>query len=412
MVGSIDGGRTPTGPRILFVSHEASRTGAPIMLWNFLRWLRDNSDLEFEVLLLNDGPLVDDFASLAPVHLVRARGAGSITYMEAGMARAGFARWSDRVKVARVKRAIRHLQGFDALYLNSCTSALALRVLTEVPPVVFSHIHELDSALQYWFPPQDRDIMFERTDWFVACANAVSRSLVGTYGVRRSQVRCHYEFIEPLEPDATRTPVTRSSLGIPEGAFVAGGAGAVIWRKGPDLFVQAAAAVRRHRPDLDVHFVWVGSENPAESPPVRHDIARLDLADRVHFLGELRAPADVFSLFDAFCVTSREDPFPLVMLETAAMGVPVVSFANGGAVEFVEDGDGSGARGVIVPYLDVEGMASAIVDLAEAPAERAALGQRARERVLSEHTVEVAARRLYEDLVACVAATGTGTAPP
>jgi glycosyltransferase involved in cell wall biosynthesis len=412
MVGSIDGGRTPTRPRILFVSHEASRTGAPIMLWHFLRWLRDNTDLPFEVLLLNDGPLVGDFAALAPVHLVRARGDGSITYMEAGMARAGFARWSDRLKVARVRRAIRDLRGFDVLYLNSCTSSLALRVLPEVPPVVFSHIHELDSALRYWFPPQDRDIMLERTDWFVACAEAVSRSLVGSYGVRQSQVRCHYEFIEPLEPDPGRAQVTRASLGIPEGAFVAGGAGAVIWRKGPDLFVQAAAAVRRHRPDVDVHFVWVGSENPAESPPVRYDIARLGLEDRVHFLGELTSPADVFSLFDAFCVTSREDPFPLVMLETAAIGKPVVSFANGGAVEFVEETDGEGSRGVIVPYLDAEAMASAIIDLAEAPEEAAALGGRARDRVLSEHTVEVAARRLYEDLVACTAATGTGAAPP
>jgi len=65
-----------------------------------------------------------------------------------------------------------------------------------------------------------------------------------------------------------------------------------------------------------------------------------------------------------------------------------------------------------VPYLDAEAMASAIIDLAEAPEEAAALGGRARDRVLSEHTVEVAARRLYEDLVACTAATGTGVAPP
>ena len=405
MVGSMDGRGTTTAPRVLFVSHEASRTGAPIMLWHFLRWLRDNTDLDFETLLLNHGPLVEDFAALGPVHVVRARGEASITYFEGGLARAGFGEWGDRLKVTRVKRATRHLRGFDVAYLNSSTSALALRVLPEVPPVVFSHIHELDSALHYWFPAQDRDIMLRRTHWYVACADAVARNLVGNYGVRRSQVRRHYEFIQPLEPHPDREPVTRASLGIPEDAFIAGGAGAVIWRKGPDLFVQAAEALRRHRPDLDVHWVWVGSEDPDEMPPIHDDIAHLGLDDRVHFLGELPSPADVFALFDAFCVTSREDPFPLVMLETAAQGVPLVSFANGGAVEFAQDTDGRGPRGVVVPYLDVEGMADAIADLTDGPEERLAIGRRGRDRVLSEHTVEVAAPRLYEDLLACTVAT-------
>ena len=57
---------------------------------------------------------------------------------------------------------------FDAVYLNSTTSALALRVLPHVPPVVFSHIHELDSAFTYWFPEHDRRAMLEATDLFIA----------------------------------------------------------------------------------------------------------------------------------------------------------------------------------------------------------------------------------------------------
>ena len=51
--------------RILFGCHEPSRTGAPILLLNFLRWLRAHTDYEIQVVLLRDGDLVDDFIDAA-----------------------------------------------------------------------------------------------------------------------------------------------------------------------------------------------------------------------------------------------------------------------------------------------------------------------------------------------------------
>ena len=41
--------------KILFICHDACRTGAPLLLLNMLRWLKANSDLSFEVLLMKDG---------------------------------------------------------------------------------------------------------------------------------------------------------------------------------------------------------------------------------------------------------------------------------------------------------------------------------------------------------------------
>jgi hypothetical protein len=37
--------------KILFISHSAGRTGAPLMLLNFLTWVKENSDITFEALL-------------------------------------------------------------------------------------------------------------------------------------------------------------------------------------------------------------------------------------------------------------------------------------------------------------------------------------------------------------------------
>lgn len=393
-----------SGPgRVLFVGHEATRTGAPVMFLHFLRWLRANTDLDFEVLLLNGGPLADEYAEVAPLTVVPALGKGRRSYFEGGLARAGFPRAADRTKVLRNRRALRHMQGFDALYLNSTTSALALRVLPEIPPLVLSHVHELDSAFTYWFPQRDRDIMLAATHRFIACAQAVSRHLIGARGVPGTQVACHYEFIEPPVPDPMRAAELRRSLGIPASARIVGGAGQAIWRKAPDLFIQTAARLRDRRPDLDVHFVWVGEVDNGRMP-VQLDIERMGLTDRVHFVGEVRDPADLFSTFDVFCLPSREDPYPLVMLETASLGVPVVAFANGGVVEFAGLHDqGVEPRAVIVPYLDVGALTDSIAELFDDEGRRIAIGRRGQDRVLTEHTVEIGAKSLYEELLHAMA---------
>ena len=141
--------------------------------------------------------------------------------------------------------------------------------------------------------------------------------------------------------------------------------------------------------------------------PLDSDISKLGLDGRVHFVGEVTNPADLFSVLDVFLVTSREDPYPLVMLEAAALGVPIVSFANGGSVEFAGDQNDS-PRAVIVPYLDVEGMAASVAELIEDDETRIAIGKRGQERVLNEHTVDVAAAALFEELMTRVLSHSPG----
>lgn len=391
---------------MLFVSHEASRTGAPVMFLHFLRWLKANTDLDFEVLLLAGGPLADEFAEVAPLTHIEALGTGARSYLEGGLAKAGLPGLGDRLKVSRSRQAVNHLRGFDALYLNSTTSAVALRILPEIPPVVLSHVHELDAAFRYWFPENDRRAMLTHTTRFVSCAGAVAVNLIGGWRVPRTSIATHYEFVVPPVPNPGSAPKVRADLGIPESATVIGGAGSVIWRKGPDLFLQLAATVRRLRPDLDTHFVWVGGASD-EKVPTRVDAQRIGIADRVHFVGEVAEPDDIYGIYDVFALTSREDPYPLVMLESASLGVPVVSFANGGAVEFAGSSEASERRAIVVPYLDVEAMAEALIPLMENEGERRALGRRGQRHVLTHHVPEVAAPALYGELCSALAGEPT-----
>ena len=181
--------------------------------------------------------------------------------------------------------------------------------------------------------------------------------------------------------------VTRRRLGISPDALVVGGVGTMDWRKGPDLFVQVAAMVTRRLPDADVHFVWAGGDTAG---PTRGgllmDARRLGLGDRIKFVGPLEQPAQLFAAMDVFALTSREDPFPLVMLEAAAAGIPLVCFeGGGGAPEFVRPGAGH-----VASYLDIAGMAAWVSDLLEREGVRQRMGQIAAERVRKRHTVDQA----------------------
>ncbi|OWY63397.1 hypothetical protein B7486_53340, partial [cyanobacterium TDX16] len=56
------------GPlRVLVLGHGAERTGPPVYLLRVGRWLRDHGDVQLEVVLLDDGPLLEDLRELGPV---------------------------------------------------------------------------------------------------------------------------------------------------------------------------------------------------------------------------------------------------------------------------------------------------------------------------------------------------------
>jgi glycosyltransferase involved in cell wall biosynthesis/2-polyprenyl-3-methyl-5-hydroxy-6-metoxy-1,4-benzoquinol methylase len=114
-------------------------------------------------------------------------------------------------------------------------------------------------------------------------------------------------------------------------------------RKGADLFVEIAAHVCRQR--KDTVFIWVGHAEPEFEHKVRAMIAELGLQQRILLVGFDPAPFVYYAAATVYALTSREDPFPNVVLESASVGVPVVGFeGTTGAAEFIAQQGGLLAR--------------------------------------------------------------------
>lgn len=387
---------------ILFVSHEGTLTGAPMMLLHFVRWLRENSTISPRIVCLRGGPLAEQFAEVGPTTVLGdevgwpGTDAAEERLISLGMESA--ARWAQR---RRVKPTLASVAGAEVVYLNSSAS---LRILHHLPQArtAIAHVHELQSAFKWSLLPEDHELLRGRIDHFVAAADCVADNLVRRHGIDRGDVTRVYEFIDTTRvlasPPEGRDAV-RERLGLPADATIVGGCGFADWRKGIDLFVQLARAAAERGRD-DVHFVWLGLRaGGSEHEQLDFDIDKAGVGDRLHMVGLQQNPFEWYRAFDVFALTSREDPYPLVGLETSLLGVPMVCFEDsGGMVEFVtrEAGTRGGQAGVVVPYLDVEAMSDAIIDLLDDPSRRAELGERAAHTVKTEHEVEVAGPQLLE----------------
>ncbi len=399
----------------MFVCHEASRSGAPTVLLNLLRWLREHSSLEFATVLIHDGELAPEFAQTGPVVLV-AGGPGQLRGL-ATLRRAGWnqqtqdllspgrtaagsaARSVARMAIMRtLRREVIDVHAPELVYLNSASSGSALGFVPPELPVI-THVHELGHQLRVTrhYEPTSIAQMLARTDRYIAASDAVARALTDEYAVERQRIATVHDFISfPAAPVAADAVAAfRARLGVPPGGVLIGGVGAVEWRKSPDLFIALARRIldRVQRPEL--RFVWAGPTYEfAWSEAIEHELGRLGLGERLQFLGPLEDPSQLLAALDVFALTSRSDPFPLVCLEAAAHGVPVVAFDAGGATELL-------ARdpALVADYLDIEGLADRIERLASAsPAQRDAIGQRLGARVRERYTVEVAAPAILEQI--------------
>lgn len=369
-------------PQILFLSHDSGRTGAPIGLLAFLRWLRANTDYGIATILRTPGPLEADFRALGPTltlgtsPLLRSRGGRRLHRLLPGPLR------QETAKIKKFFAAGR----FDLIYANTVMNGgvLASLVPTRIP--IITHVHELE----FWISRTANDDLrrvFDHTSAFIAVAEAVRTNLVQKHGLPAEKISVIYEHIRdlPRVPTESEKHAARAALGVPAEAFVVGGCGAEHWRKGRDLIPQLLVHLRRLSPQRPIHFVWIGRNgSAAEEAALAHDLRAAGIESLFHSSGEVENPFRLFPALDVFALLSRDDPYPLAALEVAATETPLVCFqGSGGMPEFVRNDCGLAA-----PYLDLDAMASALLRLASDPALRAAHGRNSRRKVTAENLVE------------------------
>lgn len=363
---------------ILFVSHDGNRAGAQIFLYNVMVYLQDNGYGVVLLLVNNWGTLREEFESRF------------VTY---SLSRPAVSRWSRLLgEPPGVLETIRAKHQIGLVYVNTIAGVHLLEELKATWPVpLITHIHELSYSISQYGPADALPVLFRFSDTIVACSDAVAANLrrfekTGRIRVIHSFV--NNEEILKIHEQSDKAAILRE-YGLPEEYTWVGACGNADWRKAPDIFLQIAARVK----DPSIRFAWIGirDDDPMKSQ-LEYDASKLGISDKIAWLSPTPKAVELINAMDLFLLCSREDPFPLVMLEAALCQKPVLAFEDtGGGDEFIEQ-DAGWQTG----YLDVEKMASLIGSVT--PPEKKKRGEAAQRKVLERYSFENSMKKI-RDLV-------------
>lgn len=179
----------------------------------------------------------------------------------------------------------------------------------------------------------------------------------------------------------------RAKHAIPPDAKVVGTAVRFEPEKGLEYLVDAMPAIRAAIPN--VHLLMVG-DGSLRSELEAH-VARLNLADRVHFVGFQSDPRPYLGLMDVFALPVPFGSMSIGLLEAMAMERAVV-MTFGGEGEAVVDG----VTGLTAQPRDPASIATAISSVLLDDQFRDRLGKAARQRIIDHFSAERVARELSE----------------
>jgi glycosyltransferase involved in cell wall biosynthesis len=273
--------------------------------------------------------------------------------------------------------------------------ARALRLLTPIPVLVSTihNIYEGGPLLMAGYRLSNRLV-----DHMTIISEAAADRFVRDRIVPRELLRVIPNGVDADEfrkvPAGTRASL-RGTLGV-EREFVWLAVGRFEPAKDYPNMLHAFAKLHHQQPRTVLLLVGRGSLQEDTEALTRS----LGLADAVRFLGVRRDVPELMSAADAYVMSSAWEGMPMVLLEAAAAGLPIVSTAVGGNREVVADEE----SGFLVPPRDADALARGMARLGalSAPALRA-MGERGRERVRSRYGLARVADRweaLYREMLA------------
>lgn len=219
-------------------------------------------------------------------------------------------------------------------------------------------------------------ITINQEDYALAKKHMHAKEIVYT-----PSVGLNTERLRAMEPDLS----LRSKLGIPEDAFVVLSVGEVNKNKNHQVGIKALAQINRS----DIYYVVCGNGPLIEQN--RELAQKLDVGDRVHFVGYHNNVGAFYQIADAFLFPSLREGFGMAAAEATYFGVPVIASKVRGVTDFCRDGE----SGLCFEPTDVAMIAKHIMTLYADRQKGAIFAQKAKME-LAGYDVEIVKQKISE----------------
>jgi glycosyltransferase involved in cell wall biosynthesis len=356
----------PAKKTVLFVSHEASRSGAPILLLNLMNKFREEYNVA--LICLEGGGIVGNFIELASYFEPPPPGLPNAS----NVIKTQLARLLKKTEIAfsivntlDAAQALRHLckHGVASIHLvhefpihPGGRWGLKVSSLYADATVYSSRLLLSDAAKKYALADNPKSRVIPQGIFHPSCeTNVAGGGACGTEDLRTF-----------LRKD------------LPHDALLVIGGGTVDYRKGVDLFLSCARKTIDRMPEKMVRFAWIGwgfhGEGGKPYPAfVRDQVVKHGLGEYFLALDEVKDFRKACEAADIFLLPSRLDPLPVVGQIAMDCGLPFLCFRGAtGMAEFL-DTDSDAAFGAC-PYMDVQAMVDKLVELLSDEALRKRVG--------------------------------------
>lgn len=372
----------PERKTVLIVSHEGSRTGAPILSYNLMQNLLKKYNVVMCFFL--PGPLLDICRTsgaiiVGPVQTSELLSGMSLKQITGGTRVAGplLMQGPQLLSGLGIKQ-ITDAVTIEFALINGIQSRHVLPELAKRHVPTVSLIHEFAA---YTRP---RDAFRKTVFWsgqVVFSAPLTRDNMIAEYPDLAGraypvlpQGRCLLPQEDSNDAQEIKAELHRIRCAMRPENFAADGivvlgAGFVQLRKGVDLFIECASRILRKAPALAFRFVWVGKGYAPEldtgySVYLADQIRRAGLEKYVHFMDEVTALDTAYATADILLLSSRLDPLPNVAIDALSIGLPLVCFDKTSGIADILNEHGLGDT-CVAAYLDTEDLACKVLALAQ-----------------------------------------------
>jgi glycosyltransferase involved in cell wall biosynthesis len=347
--------------RILFISTGLNRGGAETQVLHLSRGLLARGWQVEVVSLIDRGNMVEEFQDAdVPVH-------------QLGMKRGVV----DPRAILRLRKIIRRFRP-DVVHSHMVHANLLARVTRMVSkmPVLITTVHSgIEGGLGKEMAYRITDRLSDLTT-IISHDSAERYVRVGAVPAKRLKVVVNGLPVELFRPMRHSRNSIRQELGIGD-EFVWLAVGRLDLPKDYPNLLNAISRIPSKR-DL---FLIAGDG------PMRSEIETMAASlhiDRIRLLGIRKDVSGLMSAADGYVMSSAWEGLPMVLLEAAASGLPIVATDVGGNREVVRDG----ISGYLVPKSDPDALAAALQRLqTDSPSSRDAMGAAGRDFVVKNFSL-------------------------
>lgn len=323
---------------VIVVIHDLFKYGGEILGLNIVRELI-NKKYKVSVVALRPGPLYEDFNSLTSINIV------------------------SKYKLRRFLKKRLSNNICKKVICNTIISGAYSHVFAEEGYQVVTLIHEMENSIKGQFGSKYKKICDRIVNYSIKVvfpSNYVKRSFEKCYGQEIPNCEIHDQGLYFTEKSFLSNIEFEKKLKkhcIPTDSIVILNVAVGSYRKGFDLFLDVTKTMWER--NKKIYFIWIGAEceeiyKKYEKKYGVEKFSNLRLYGYVDNIKELNSLNQYAKLL---FLSSREDPFPAVVLNSFAVGTPVIAFKEcGGFQDIVIDGE----TGYLIEAFNIEAMAEMI----------------------------------------------------